>query len=371
MFLKNHNVFKGSLSIKKMEDENSEDIYEHRSHHEEKKEWNNMRVDNNPDKKNPWMIASFILGIAVIVLLIMVFKGGITGNVVSETDASDTLIDYLNSKTGGGVEFVSAQDIGNLYEVTVNYQGQDLPVYITKDGDYFVQGAVPLTGNAAANSDTETETPTEVQKSDKPVVEAFIFSYCPYGLQFEKALFPVYDLLKDKADIKIVAIGAMHGEYEKQETLRQISIEELYNRDKLFAYLKEFDNSADIGNCDGDDTCLNKYLPAIYSKLGIDKTKIENYMKTNAEAIYNEQSKEASSLGISGSPTFVINGVQVQVARNPEAIKEAICDAFNTEPSECSQTLSTASPSPGFGGTVSAPQDASHPSTATGGSCAW
>jgi len=363
MFLKNHNVFKGSLSIKKMEDENSEDIYEHRSHHEEKKEWNNMRVDNNPDKKNPWMIASFILGIAVIVLLVMVFKVGITGNVVSETDASDTLIDYLNSKTGGGVEFVSAQDIGNLYEVTVNYQGQDLPVYITKDGDYFVQGAVPLTGNAAANSDTETETPTEVQKSDKPVVEAFIFSYCPYGLQFEKALFPVYDLLKDKADIKIVAIGAMHGEYEKQETLRQISIEELYNRDKLFAYLKEFDTNTNIGSCRGEDTCLNKYLPDIYKKLGIDQKKVEAYMASDAEAIYDEQNARANSLRISGSPTFVINGAEVQVSRNADTIKKAVCDAFNTAPSECSQTLSTTGPSAGFGASSSS-------SASTGVQCA-
>ena len=319
-------------------------------------------------KKNPWIISTLALGLIVVVLLVVNFTG-ITGNVVSGDDAGKSVVDFINSRANAGLTYISSEDLGGLYKVIVLYQGQDVPVYVTKDGKYYATGATPITADVV-NTQTQQTQQKEVPKSNKPVADAFIFSYCPYGLQFEKALFPVYDLLKNKIDFNIVAIGAMHGEFEKQETLRQISIEKLYGKDKLFAYLKEFDNSADIGNCDGDDTCLNKYLPAIYSKLGIDKTKIENYMKTNAEAIYNEQSKEASSLGISGSPTFVINGVQVQVARNPEAIKEAICDAFNTEPSECSQTLSTASPSPGFGGTVSAPQDASHPSTATGGSCA-
>jgi len=159
--------------------------------------------------------------------------------------------------------------------------------------------------------------------------------------------------LKDKADINIVAIGAMHGEFEKQETLRQISIEQLYGKDKLFAYLKEFDTNTDIGSCSGDDTCLNKYLPAIYTKLGISKSKVDAYMKSSAEDIYNQQMERASSLGISGSPTFVINGVEVQVGRTSEAIKSAVCDAFNTAPSECEEALSTAAASAGFGSSAS------------------
>ena len=202
-------------------------------------------------------------------------------------------------------------------------------------------------GNNVANSNINA--PKGVIKSDKPIVETFVFSYCPYGLQFEKALFPAYDLLKDKADFRIVAIGAMHGEFEKTESLRQISIENIYGKDKLFSYLKEFDINGDIGSCSGDESCLNNYLPDVYKKLSIDKTKIENYMKTNAEKIYNEQNARANSLGVGGSPTFIINGAQVQVSRTAESIKEAVCNAFNTKPEECSQSLSTQSANPGFG----------------------
>ncbi len=329
----------------------------------ERQERTEMKIDNDPDnnvskakekiKSNPWVMVSIVLGIVVIVLLFMVLRGGVTGNVISGDQAGNDIVTYLNEKTGGGVEYVRNEDIGSLYKVTVSYQGQEIPVYTTKDGKYFVQGAIPMTGEVVGNLAADTETPKDVPKSDKPKVQAFIFSYCPYGLQFEKALFPVYDLLKNKADINIVAIGAMHGEYEKQESLRQISIEQLYSRDKLFAYLKEFNANTNIGSCGGDDTCLNKYLPAIYSKLGIDKTKVENYMKADALTIYDAQGSEASGLGISGSPTFVINGVQVQVSRNADAIKKAVCSAFNTAPSECSQTLSTASPGAGFGTSAS------------------
>jgi len=294
--------------------------------------------------KNPWETATFILGVIVVVLLVVAFRGGITGNVVGKTSAAEKLVDYLNTKTGGGITLVSSEDAGNLYKVMVSYKGDEVPVYITKDGKYFVQGVIPM-----ATQDAKAETPKNVPKSDKPKVEAFIFSYCPYGLQFEKALLPVYDLLKNKADIDIVAIGAMHGEFEKQESLRQISIEQLYGKDKLFLYLKEFNSNTNIGSCSGEDACLNKYLPAIYSKLGIDKSKVENYIKTSAEKIYEEQGAKASELGISGSPTFVINGVEVSVSRTSDAIKTAVCSAFNTSPSECSQNLSTVSPSSGFG----------------------
>jgi protein-disulfide isomerase len=316
------------------------------------------KVNSDGNKKlniNIWLITTIILSVSILILLVMTFKGETTGmssKAISADEAGKSLVQYLNQKTNGGVELVSSSDKGYLYEVKVKYQNQEIPVYTTKDGKYFIQGATPITDEPVMQKDvanSNTNAPSEVTKSDKPIVEAFVFSYCPYGLQFEKALFPAYDLLKDKADFKIVAIGAMHGEFEKTESLRQISIENIYGKDKLFSYLKEFDKNSDVGSCRGDESCLNNYLPTIYAKLGIDKTKVDNYMKTDAEKIYNEQNARANSLGVGGSPTFVINGAQVQVSRDSNSIKEAVCNAFNTKPNECSQSLSTQSASAGFG----------------------
>jgi hypothetical protein len=308
-------------------------------------------------RENPWIVSTLVLGILVAIFLISDFSGSTTGayGAVADKDVVQAkVMEFVNAQVTEPVEVVSTNVKNGLYEIVVKYQGNDIPLYATLDGVNLVQGVTPidtLLAAAATQNDTGATdtTATNVPKSDKPVVEAFVFSYCPYGLQFEKALFPVYDLLKNKADINIVFIGAMHGEHEKTESLRQISILKLYNKDKLFSYLKEFDTNTDLGSCGSDATCIDKYLPAIYTKLGIDKAKVDSYMKTNAEALYNADVARASQLGISGSPTFVINGVKVQVSRTPDAIGKAVCAAFNTAPSECSTALSTQAASAGFG----------------------
>lgn len=341
----------------------------------DKAESGEFKIDNNPDKviskfgtkmkKNPWMTVSLVLGIAVIVLLVFILRGsGVTGNVVAVGDAEQNVLDFASSQ-GLDATIINSTEKGPFYEIVISIQNNSFPVYVTKDGAQMATSLIPLTGNAvAANSNTNTNTntnnpPADVPKTDKPKVEAFIFSYCPYGTQFEKALVPVYDLLKNKADINIVAIGAMHGEYEHVETLRQICIEKNYNRDKLFKYLKSFNEDSAIGSCSGTDTCVNPLIQKIYTSLSIDKAKIDACMAKDAEALYQAQGARASSLGISGSPTFVINGVQVQVDRTPESIKQAVCNAFTTAPSECSQTLSTSAMSAGFGASAGASSGAS------------
>jgi len=297
----------------------------------------------NRMRQNPWILTTIFLAI---VLLVSIFF--FNGAEVSAKTAEKNLVDFASAQ-GLVLEDVSATDKGSFYQLSFLVDGSESVASVTKDGKFLIQPVTALSSEVTETPASTTET-TEVPKTDKPKADAFIFSYCPYGLQFEKALIPVYELLKNQADINIVAIGAMHGESEKVESLRQISVEKLYGKDKLFAYLKEFDYNTNIGSCAGDDACLDKYLPAIYTKLGIDKAKVESYMDKSAEAIYDAQGELASSLGIGGSPTFVVNGVQVQVGRTPAAIGEAICSAFTTEPPECSKTLSSEAFTPGFGG---------------------
>ncbi|MFH1364935.1 MAG: hypothetical protein ABIH52_04780, partial [Candidatus Aenigmatarchaeota archaeon] len=49
----------------------------------------------------------------------------------------------------------------------------------------------------------------------------------------------------------------------------------------------------------------------------------------------------AGELGVTGSPTLVINGVRANVARNAESFKTAVCGAFNDAPGDCSTELSS------------------------------
>ena len=304
-------------------------------------------LEKSIKKYNPWMIASCVLGVLLLIAAIMVYssKG------LSENKATGLLIENLNGMVGGGVTLINSTDLGGLYEVSVSYQGQVIPVYITKDGEYMAMGVQEIKSSVSSNttSSGSSSTSTKVPKTDKPIVEAFVFSYCPYGLQFEKALSPVYTLLKNKADINLVAIGAMHGPHEEAESLRQLCIQKNYGKDKLWAYLDKFMASTAIGTCNSDTTCAKPFLEAIMKSLSIDVTKINTCISNDAQALYEADNARAASLGISGSPGFVINGVQVQVSRSPEAIKQAICDAFTTAPSECSRNLSTTQASPSFG----------------------
>lgn len=301
-------------------------------------------------KSNPWMLATIVLGIILLVLIAFVMpKASVTGNAISDKEAGDKLLSYINTIADSPVDLVSTSDVGNLYEVKVSYQGQTMPLYITKDGKYWT--SVVQTFTSAQQQPAEQ--PAAVPKTDKPVAEAFVFSYCPYGLQFEKALLPVYKILKNKADIRIVFIGAMHGQYEETESLRQVCIQKLYSKDKLFDYLEKFMGETKIGDCNGNEACSQPYVDAILAQLSIDKTKVASCMSTDGKTLYQQDQARAQQLGISGSPGFVVNGVQVSVARSPSAVKDAICSAFNTAPSECSQTVSAEQASPSFGYTAS------------------
>ncbi len=305
-----------------------------------------------------WKIATVVLGILVIVSIFTAGFGikNITGqavaepekNVITKEDAAKKSIDYINKyllNGQGTATLLGVKEDGSLYNMEMDISGRKYNSYITKDGGLLFPSSIDLTNTPATPAPEVTEAP----KTDKPVAEAFVFSYCPYGLQFEKALSPVYKALKDSADIKIVYIGAMHGEYEKVESYRQLCIQKVYGTDKLWQYLDKFSAETKIGDCGSDEKCSLPLVEKIMVDLGIDKNKINACMKTDAEALYTADNARAAELGVSGSPTFVVNGAKVNVGRSPDAILEGVCSAFNTLPAACGVNLSTTQASPGFG----------------------
>jgi len=304
--------------------------------------------------KNYWAVATVVL--AILLIVVLVFPS--SGSGIGEKAAGEKVVKFVEDN-GGQASVISTSEENGLYKITLSIQGQELPVYVTKDGKSLMPNVIPLDEVAQTDSQTQ-QAAQEVPKTDKPKVEAFVFSYCPYGLQFEKALAPVYDSLKNKADINIVFIGAMHGEYEKQESLRQLCIQKTYGKDKLWAYLNKFMIDTKIGACSSDQTCSKPLVEALMTSLGIDVAKINSCMPVDGVKLYDADGARASELGIGGSPTFVINGVEVSVGRTPAAIQKAVCAAFTTAPAECSQILSTSAATAGFGGGTG---------TSTGASC--
>ena len=315
---------------------------------------------NNSKKgilENPWMLATIFLAVVLIIVLVLRFTGaGLTGNVVSEDKAVQNLMDFVKAQGGGEAEYVSTSKNGSFYEITIKYQGQELPVYVTQDGKYLVPSLIPL---AVDNSSAETnskETPTEVTKSDKPKVEVFVMSLCPYGTQIEKGIIPVANLLGSKIDFSIKFVSySMHGKTEIDENTRQYCIQQEQNSKfikYLTCYLKEGKSDACLTEAAIDKTKLDACVKAADAQFNI--TAEFNAAADSGYPRYNVHAAENEQYGVEGSPTLVINGAQVSSGRDSASLLKAVCSAFNSAPAECGNSLSSTAPSPGFGETAGA-----------------
>jgi len=288
--------------------------------------------------------------------------GMVVGNVVTPEKAAADAIDYINDyllSPGVTATLVSVDDVGYNYELTLNItssQGErTFTSYVTKDGKLLFISAVDMSVKPKKPENTnQPESPPTVEKTDRPVAHAFVMSYCPFGLQFMKAYIPVMELLGDKADIELNFVHyAMHGKKEIDQNMRMYCIQK-EARDKLPAYMRCF-----VEN-DKPEECMDE--------VGIDKEIIESCISEtdenfNITGLYNDKStwsggrfpmfpvdqELATKYGVRGSPTFVLNDKVISVNRSPEAIKEAVCNAFTNPPEECKQTLSTKTESPGIG----------------------
>ena len=300
-------------------------------------------------------------------------------------EAAQKAIDYANKTmltppTQAVLEGVSEQN--GLYAFKLKVDNQEYESYVTKNGKMMFISGVTIDDKPASTTGTDaTKPPVTVTKSDKPDVMLFVMSYCPYGLQAEKMYLPVYDLLKNKANINIDFVNySMHGKKEVDENLRQYCIQK-EQTDKYPAYLKCFVETTNCGQYPSGDCAVD--FASCLTKTGIDKTKLDACTAAadkqfNVTADYNDKTKWVSGqfpkvelnddlntkYNVGGSPTIIINGAEANVAsRSPEAFKKAICDAFNTQPDECKTTLSSDVTKDGFG------TGAAAAGTTSGGGC--
>jgi protein-disulfide isomerase len=282
---------------------------------------------------NYWMTASIVLALVLIVSLLVNIP-------TSSNKIGEQAVAFLNNQTGGGVTLVSVENNKTFYTVTVGYQGQNIPVYISSDGKNLFQGLMPMTKvKTTTSSSSSTQTQTNAPKSDVPQVELYIWSYCPYGVQAQGPMAEVAKLLSDSAEFKVVPYYDGHGAYETQQNKIQSCIQEL-SGDKYWDYAAGFVKTI-YSKCGSsrDAECDKTESISLMKSLKIDSTAIMSCVDKKGESLNNAASQKASQNGVQGSPTIIINGAKVNVARNAESIKTAICSAFNNAPAECSQQL--------------------------------
>jgi len=280
-------------------------------------------------RENPWILSTLVLGILTLIFLVGNFSGNMTGNVISEKDAGEILLSFASSQLTD-MEILGVEKENGLYKIifTSSETGES-KVYTTFDGKYLINGLTPLLVS------TSSEKNNDVPKSDKPEVELFVMTHCPYGTQAEKGIISTIKALGDSADVKIRFVHYFMHEPEETETPIQVCIRE-EQPERFLDYLECFLEDGD------SDRCL--------TKANIDKTKMNACISNGkAEEYYNKDSQLSQNYGVEGSPTLVINGVIVSSGRDSASYLDVICSAFNGIPGECSIELSSASPSPGFG----------------------
>lgn len=293
-------------------------------------------------RTNPWILSTIILGILSIVLLSGnlsgVTGGVITGNAISVADASQKVLDFANAQVEGDVELVDAELLASgLYQVTIKFQGNNIPLYLTADGKNLVQGVVPLDSLTKASEPATTEIP----QTDKPEVGLYIWSYCPYGVTALGPFSQVASLLENTANFKVYLYYAGHGDFEEQQNKIQACIQDL-GSDKYWDYAETFANTI-YKKCSGDIDCDLEESVKLMDTLGIDSDKVLSCVESKGADLLEEDFNAAKSVGVTGSPSLVINGVKANVARNAEAYKSAVCSAYSDAPSDCGETLDSTS----------------------------
>lgn len=307
------------------------------------------------------------------VSLVMVFSilslvlAGCTIDVgsISVEDAKAKVEEYLTEIGATDVVVKSVTDDGNgVYKVMIEQAGEEFESYMTMDGEKFFQTAMDLdveklkeeqAEQEKANAEEQAKTLENIEKKDKPEVELFVMSHCPYGTQAEKGIIPVIETLKDKIDFQLKFVSyAMHGEKEINEQNNQYCIQKKFPK-KLIDYLRCFlTDETQSEQCMTDnqisketiDSCVNDTNAKFKT---MEKFEDESTWLSGAYPLYEVHKEDNDKYGVQGSPSLVVNGTMVSTGRDSQSLLNAVCAGFTEKPAECDAAMDSNSPAPGFG----------------------
>jgi hypothetical protein len=197
---------------------------------------------------------------------------------------------------------------------------------------------------AATNSTSNTTAPAAtIAKTDKPKVELYVMSYCPYGNQAEQGIYQVIKSFNNTFDFEPVYIisgsagnwRSLHGASELNQDIREKIIYNLYGAQVWNEYVNNANTQCTLNTI---DAC---WKDAAQNISAINITEVEAQYASSLDTIAAGEAAKSNANKVTGSPTVLINGGKYSGGRTADAFKTGICGAFNTQPAECSQNLST------------------------------
>ena len=293
----------------------------------------NKYIDKFRD--NPWIISTLALGL-VIALLIAFIGSSNEGEIVSEKIAADNLVSFIKSQNKGDVSFSvsSVQQEGQLYKIILNYQGQEVPIYVSLDGKYLVSDVIPLNEDLVLSPDNSVD--VEVEAGDSPVmgepdapVTIIEFSdyQCPFCARFFEQTLPEIEKNyiktgKVKLVYKDFPLISIHPEAQKAAEAARCVREQKGDEGYFKMHDKLFENQQDLS--------VENYKKWART-LGVVGSKFDKCLDdgTFVDAVEDELAY-GESLGVTGTPAFFINGKLISGAQ-PFDVFEQVIDAALSE----------------------------------------
>ena len=322
----------------------------------------------------------------VAVVLLVVALGGFayyklvwSKHNLTQAQAKTKVEDFINNNLmqgGAKANITSVTKENGMYKVMVELgegaQKQTITSYLSVDGTKFFPSVMDIAETEKQLVDQKNSQPTapvvEIPKADKPTVELFVMSYCPYGTQIEKGIIPALNALGAKINYTLKFVSySMHNDLatndrkELDENLRQYCIQKNQPA-KLNAYLTCF---LKVGK--GTETSCMQSAGVTATQVASCMTQADTQFNVTKDfqdkstyqgtfPLFEVNKADNDKYSVKGSPTLVINGVEATAAgRDSASLLKTICSGFKTAPKECSTTLSSTAPASGFGeGTAAA-----------------
>ena len=189
---------------------------------------------------------------------------------------------------------------------------------------------------------------------NKPEIDFFVMSYCPYGNIGEEIIEEVYNALGDSAEFKPHYIYyenyqgggetfcmdedslycSMHGATEAKQNVREQCVEEQYGLGAWFKFAREMNAKCTAQNA---DTCFED----VASDLSYDVDAIKSCEAENALTFAAKDAELMKLFGAQGSPAIYIDGQTYNGGRDANSILAAVCAAFDDAPAECDGKIVT------------------------------
>jgi hypothetical protein len=270
-------------------------------------------------------------------------------------------IDYINNNglAQSTASLVSVSEESGLVKIKIDIGGSQFDSYVTKDGKLLFPQVLKMEGEEENNNSNTTATtePTEeeiqnaiaeIQKTDSPMLEAYVVSMCPFGLQMQRVMADAinsapqlaqYFKARYMGEVSGNTITSMHGDDEAKENLRQICIRD-EQASKYWNYVACYIKAGDASGCE--------------KSTGIDSAKLNACTSSPSRGVaYAKEDFDLNiKYGVTGSPTLILGEKKVSEfyfgGRTSDAAKKIVCAAFNSQPSFCQQTLNTAEAASSF-----------------------